>query len=164
MEGINIYRCVPPTYDKNVLAVDFFDHPWFHDGENPPADRKKRSQDKFGNKTLWEVIVEIRSKRQLSEYFEGLVTSGQDLVHYCMTPTYDANALAVDFFDHPYFHDGEKSPSALKKRRRDKFGNKTVREVFFEIRTERELSEYFEGLVTSGHDLIRSHWILFIYL
>jgi hypothetical protein len=77
----------------------------------PSKKRKEEDVSDVSSETTTSSTIDSNKKRKLDN-------------DEIQPPIYDNDALAVDFFAHPYFHEREESPLARKKRMKHKFRKK----------------------------------------
>jgi hypothetical protein len=158
-----------PDYDNDAAAVDFFSHHHFYKGNRAMADLYALiRQEKFGTRTVGEVIQRLPSTKAYVECFQsvgiwraavGCYASVPPSDDFGYVPSSGGDEAAKDFFAHRYFYYGNQfAADAYAFVRNQHFGDKSVFEVTGPCESYEDLRRVFGKVgIDIGIQIIQYH-------
>jgi hypothetical protein len=158
-----------PRLDYSARAADFFANDYFYRG-NYHKERlyKPIREEKFGTKTVGEVLKELLTERAFFDCFLSVGIPRVAVHRYCqsppandfrLVPSCNGDEKAEEFFSHPTFYFGNDYAADLyADARKYFFGDKSVYELTQSCRSYRELEKIFTSAgIHRGIQIIQYH-------
>jgi hypothetical protein len=158
-----------PRLDYSAKAADFFSQSYFYRGNYRVEDLYKSiREEKFGTKTVGEVLKQLLNEEEYFDFFVGLGIPRAAVSQYRRVPPADdfrfvpscnGDEKAMEFFSHPFFYFGNSyAADVYANVRKHLFGDKSIHEVTQPCRSYRDLEKIFISVgIHRGIQIIQYH-------
>jgi hypothetical protein len=158
-----------PAYDADALAVDFFAKSYFYRGRRSTAELYAPvRQEKFGSRTVGEVMQQLGSTRKYFEKFQSVGIPREAVApfrralpsdNFKYVPSCHGDAKAKDFFADCFFYYGSEYTAGIYSVARNHwFGDKSVFDVTGPCESYEDLNRVFKPVgIDIGVQILQYH-------